>query len=49
VRRGYKAFLMGTATDLPTRAIVLSPLQTRAQELFSSIRKWDKVQSVIAH
>jgi hypothetical protein len=49
MRRGYRAFLMGTATDLPTRAIVLSPVQSRASDLFASLRKWNKVISSTEH
>jgi hypothetical protein len=49
VNRGYRAFLLGTATDLPTRAFVVAPRQTRANELFASLRKWNKVISSQEH
>lgn len=42
---GYRAFLLGTATDLPTRAYVLAPRQTGANALFASLRKRGKVIS----
>lgn len=45
MRAAYKLFLLGTATDLPTRPYVLAPRQSRANELFASVRKWNKVVS----
>jgi hypothetical protein len=41
---GYRAFLLATATDLPTRAYVLAP-RMNGNELFASLRKWGKVIS----
>lgn len=49
MRRGYKLFLLGTATDLPTRAIVLAPAKKEANELFAGLRKWSKVLSSAEH
>lgn len=46
--RGYRAFLMGTATDLPTRGYSVAK-KTKAEELFGSIRKWNKVISSAKH
>jgi hypothetical protein len=48
VRRGYQAFLMGTATDLPTRGFTL-PERSRADEIFADITKWSKVISNLPH
>jgi hypothetical protein len=44
MRRGYKAFLMGTATDLPTRGFKLER-KTQADVLFEGIQRWSKVIS----
>ncbi len=49
MRRGYKAFLKGTATDLPTRAFVLARPKQEANELFAGLRKWSKVLSSQEH
>ncbi len=46
---GYRAFLLGTATDLPTRAFVLLPPKSDASELFAGLRKWNKVISSVQH
>jgi hypothetical protein len=48
MRAGYKAFLMGTATDLPTRGYRLEN-KTPAQAMFDDIRKWNKVVSNLQH
>lgn len=45
MRRGYRAFLMGTATDQNTRAYKLARPKTQAEELLGSMRKWNKVIS----
>lgn len=49
MRRGYKLFLLGTVTDLPTRPFVLAPAKTGANELFAGLRKWNKVLSSSEH
>jgi hypothetical protein len=49
MRRGYRLFLLGTATDLPTRAFVLAPPKKDANELFAGLRKWGKVLSSAEH
>lgn len=48
MRPGYRAFLMGTATDLPTRGFTLNRRKT-ANEIFASVRKWDKVVTSAEH
>jgi hypothetical protein len=48
MRRGYKAFLMGTATDLPTRGFSLDK-KTQAEALFEGVRNWGKVISNLPH
>lgn len=48
MRRGYKAFLMGTASDLPTRGFAVNR-KTQAQVLFEGIHKWSKVVSNLPH
>ena len=45
MRRYLRACLMASATELPTRPIILAPRKTRANELFASLRKWGKVVS----
>jgi len=49
MRRGYRAFLMGTATDQNTRAFSLTPPKTQAEALLGSLRKWNKVISSTEH
>jgi hypothetical protein len=44
MRRGYKAFLMGTATDLPTGGFKVAH-KTQAEVLFEGIRNWGRVVS----
>ena len=48
MNRGYRAFLMGTATDLPTRGFVLDT-KSKADVLFEGIRNWGKVISNLPH
>jgi hypothetical protein len=48
MRRGHLAFLMGTATDLPTQGFTLRH-KTQAEEMFDGIRKWGKVVSNLPH
>lgn len=48
MRRGYKAFLKGTATDLPTTGLKLAPPR-KAELLFANVRKWNKVISSAEH
>jgi hypothetical protein len=48
MRAGYRAFLMGTATDLPTRGFSLAK-QSQADVLFEGIRNWGKVLSNRPH
>jgi hypothetical protein len=46
--KGYRAFLMGTATDLPTRGFRLEK-KKQADVLFEGIRNWGKVLSNRRH
>jgi hypothetical protein len=48
MRPGYRAFLMGTATDLPTSGLVL-PKRSKTDEIFADITKWSKVISNLPH
>jgi hypothetical protein len=48
MRPGYRAFLYGTATDLPTRPFKLARSR-EADELFAAMRKWNKVISSSEH
>lgn len=48
MRRGYRAFLMGTATDQPCGGFGLDK-KTSAEVLFEGIRKWGKVISNLPH
>lgn len=48
MRRGYRAFLMGTATDLPTRGFTVER-KTQAEALFESVRNWGRVISNQPH
>ena len=48
MRPGYRAFLMGTATDLPTRGFRVAK-KSEAQELFDGIQRWSKVISNLPH
>ena len=48
MRRGYRAFLYGSATDLPTTGLKLAPPR-KAEVLFEGIRKWSKVISSTEH
>lgn len=49
MRQGYRAFLLGTATDLPTRGFKLAPPKSGAAEMFAGLRKWNKVISNQQH
>jgi hypothetical protein len=49
MRAGYRAFLMGTATDLPTRGFSLTPAKSEAIELVANLRKWNKGISLTEH
>ena len=46
--RGYRAFLLATATDLPTRGFAVSK-KSEAQALFEGIQRWSKVISNLPH
>lgn len=48
MNRGYRAFLMGTATDLPTRGFGVAH-KSEAQVLFEGIQRWSKVISNLPH
>lgn len=48
MKKGYRAFLMGTATDLPTRGFTVAK-KSEAQMAFEGIRRWNKVISNLPH
>ncbi len=48
MRKHYRAFLLASATDQPTRAFVLNR-RAKANELVAAVRKWDKVVSNLPH
>jgi hypothetical protein len=49
VRRGYRAFLLGTATDQTCRGFYLAPQQSETDFVVANMRKWNKVLSVTQH
>lgn len=46
--KGYRAFLLATATDLPCRGFKVTR-KSEAQELFEGIQRWSKVISNLPH
>lgn len=46
--RRYRAFLLSTTTDLPTRGFKLNRL-SKNNELFASLKRWDKIVSNAKH